>query len=129
MAKRGRKKKPEAQKQRQKLTVWLSDAEKEKLVARAGTLPVSTYFRETLLRGRSPKQPPTIPEINLQAYRELSEYLKMLKQLSEQFGAHTQNEQAQALARGAAQIKEILERSRIALISLQNGTKGHDKQD
>ena len=121
MAKRGRKKKPEAQKQRQKLTVWLSDAEKEKLVARAGTLPVSTYFRETLLRGRSPKQPPTI--------RELSEYLKMLKQLSEQFGAHTQNEQAQALARGAAQIKEILERSRIALISLQNGTKGHDKQD
>ena len=124
MAKRGRKKKPEAQKQRQKLTVWLSDAEKEKLVARAGTLPVSTYFRETLLRGRSPKQPPQIPAINLEAYKSLSEHIAILRQLTQQFAEHTQDEQARALRRGTEAIKKMLEDYRISLISLQNKEKG-----
>lgn len=129
MAKRGRKKKPEAQKQRQKLTVWLSDAEKEKLVARAGTLPVSTYFRETLLRGRPPKQPPIVPAVNWQAYTELSEHLQVLRQLSSQFEAHTMNEQAQAIARHSQRIAEMLEGYRVSLISLQARGKDDDKQD
>ena len=123
---RGRKRKLESQQQKHKITIWLTMEEKERLTARAGQIPISRFFRETLMRGRSPKQPPTIPEINLQAYRELSEYLKILKRLSEQFSAHTQSEQAQALAKGTGQIKEILERSRIALLALQNSTERHD---
>lgn len=123
---KGRKKKPEEQKQSEKITIWITPSEKAKLIERAGNISVSQYFRETLLRGRSPKRPPQIPAINLQAYRELSEYLKILKRLSEQFSAHTQSEQAQALAKGTGQIKEILERSRIALLALQNSTERHD---
>ena len=128
--KRGRKRKPEELRQRQKLTIWLTDIEKERLVARAGTLPISEYFRTLLLSGRAPKQPPIIPEVNLQVYKELSEHLTTLKRLSEQFAAHTYSEQAQAIANHADRIKVMLERYRVSLITLLTQENKHnDKQD
>lgn len=125
---RGRKRKPEELKQRQKLTIWLTDLEKEKLVTRAGTLPISEYFRTLLLSGRAPKQPPTIPEVNLHVYKELSEHLTTLKRLSEQFATHTHSEQAQAIANHADRIKAMLERYRVSLITLLQENKHNDKQ-
>lgn len=126
---KGRRKKSEELQQKSKITVWLTKGEKDRLTERAGQLPVSQYFRETLLRGRPPKQPPIVPAVNWQAYTELSEHLQVLRQLSSQFEAHTMNEQAQALARGAQRIREALEAYRMSLIDLQHGGKDDDKQD
>lgn len=123
---RGRKKKPEEQRQNEKITVWLTEAEKHKLTERTGNMAVSQYFRELLLRGRAPKLPPIIPEVNLQVYKNLSEHHTTLKQLSEQFAAHSHNEQALALANHAEKIRTILENYRISLISLSPRKKGHD---
>lgn len=116
---KGRKRKAEELKQKYKITIWLTLEEKEKLTSRAGQLPISSYFRETLLKGRSPKQPPIIPSINFKAYRELATHVKTLKKLADIFGSHTQNEQALALAKGSRQIKEALEQYRVTLISLK----------
>lgn len=126
---KGRKKKPEELQQKCKLTIWLTTEEKERLKQRAGQLPVSQYFRETLLNGRPPKQPPSVPAINWQVYTELSEHLQALRQLSSQFAAHSINEQAQAIARHSHRIREMLENYRITLISLQSGGKDDDKQN
>lgn len=126
---KGRRKKPQELQQRHKITVWLTEAEKQKLTERAGQLPISAYFRELLLKGRPPKQPPIIPAVNWQAYTELSAHLQVLRQLSEQFALHTQDEQAQALARGAQRIREALEAYRMSLIDLQRGGKDDDSED
>lgn len=118
---KGRKKKAEELKQKYKITIWLTLEEKEKLTSRAGQLPISSYFRETLLKGRSPKQPPQIPAINLEAYKELSKHIKILRQLSEQFSSHTTLEQAQALAAHSQRIRDMLDKYRLSLIELQRG--------
>lgn len=121
---RGRKKKNETEQQKHKITIWLTMEEKERLTARAGQIPISRFFRETLLRGRAPKLPPQIPAVNLEAYKSLSEHIAILRQLTQQFSEHTQDEQARALRRGAEAIKKMLEDYRISLISLQNKEKG-----
>lgn len=126
---RGRKRKPESQQQNQKITVWLTVEEKEKLIQRAGLLPVSRYFRETLLRGRAPKQPPVVPSPNWKAYRELAGHMTVLRELSNQFKIHTEIEQAQALRNYSEQIREMLEKYRISLITLSTAEKGHDFKD
>lgn len=126
---KGRRKKPEELQQKSKITVWLTKGEKDRLTERAGQLPVSQYFRETLLRGRPPKQPPIVPAVNWQAYTELSEHLQVLRQLSSQFEAHTMNEQAQAIARYSQRIAEMLEAYRMSLIGLKHGGKEDDSQD
>lgn len=120
---KGRKKKPQELQQRHKITIWLTAAEKQRLTERAGEMPISGYFRELLLKGRAPKQPPKVPAINWEAYQKLTEHLNVLRNLSEQFASHTHDEQAQALARGAQRIKEILENYRISLIELKHGGK------
>ena len=43
---KGRKKKPEEQKQSEKITIWITPSEKAKLIERAGNISVSQYFRE-----------------------------------------------------------------------------------
>ena len=126
---KGRRKKPEKLQQKSKITVWLTKGEKDRLTERAGQLPVSQYFRETLLRGRPPKQPPIVPAVNWQAYTELSEHLQVLRQLSSQFEAHTMNEQAQAIALHSQRIAEMLEGYRVSLISLQARGKDDDSED
>ena len=126
---KGRRKKSEELQQKSKITVWLTKGEKDRLTERAGQLPVSQYFRETLLRGRPPKQPPIVPTINWEAYQKLTEHLNLLRQLLEQFARHTHNEQAQALARGAQRIRETLENYRISLIELKHGGKDDDSED
>lgn len=125
----GRKRKPQEQKQKAKITVWLTECEKQRLMERAGEMPISAFFRELLLKGRAPKRPPKVPSINWEAYQKLAEHLNVLRKLSEQFALHTQDEQAQAIARHSQRIREMLENYRIALISLQSGGKDDDKQD
>ena len=125
----GRKRKPQEQKQKAKITVWLTEAEKQRLAERAGQLPISSYFRELLLKGRAPKQPPNIPTINWEAYQKLTGHLNILRQLSGQFEAHTMNEQAQAIAQHSQRIAEMLEAYRMSLIGLKHGGKEDDSQD
>ena len=126
---KGRKKKPEELQQKSKITVWLTKGEKDRLTERAGEMPISAFFRALLLKGRAPKQPPKVPAINWEAYQTLTEHLNVLRSLSEQFARHTHDEQAQALARGAQRIREMLEQYRISLIDLQRGGKRDDNKD
>ena len=126
---RGRKRKSEEQQQKCKITIWLTAEEKEKLLKRTGSLAVSKYFRETLLRGRAPKQPPVVPSPNWKAYRELAGHMTVLRELSNQFKIHTEIEQAQALRNYSEQIREMLEKYRISLITLSTAEKGHDFKD
>lgn len=126
---KGRKKKPQEQKQKAKITVWLTETEKQKLTERAGEMPISAFFRALLLKGRAPKQPHKVPAVNWEAYQKLMEHLNVLRNLSEQFALHTHDEQAQALARGAQRIREMLETYRVSLIDLQRGGKEDDSKD
>lgn len=126
---RGRKRKSEEQQQKCKITIWLTAEEKEKLLKRTGSLAVSKYFRETLLRGRAPKQPTSVPPLNWEAYKELGEHLKVLRQLENQFRSHTEVEQAQALANHTERIRGLLEQYKVSLISLSTQEKGHDSQN
>ena len=126
---RGRKKKNETEQQKHKITIWLTMEEKERLTARAGQIPISRFFRETLMRGRSPKQPPVIPTINIETYKELSEHLKVLQQFINAFNNHSSEEQARAIAQHSERIREMLEAYRISLITLsQERRSNNDKQ-
>ena len=127
---RGRKRKEQGLQQKQKITIWLTELEKQKLIARAGTMPISRYFRETLLRGRAPKLPPNVPELNWRVYKELSEHIQTLRQFIAAFQSHRQEEQAHAIAQHSARIKDMLEQYRLSLISLsQSKEKENDKQN
>ena len=126
---RGRKRKSEEQQQKCKITIWLTAEEKEKLLKRTGSIAVSKYFRETLLRGRAPKLPPSVPEINWRAYRELSEHIQTLRQFIAAFQSHRHEEQARAIAQHSERIREMLEAYRISLITLsQERRSNNDKQ-
>ena len=80
------------------------------------------------MKGRSPKQPPVIPTINIETYKELSEHLKVLQQFINAFNNHSSEEQARAIAQHSERIKDMLEAYRSSLITLSQEHRRNDKQ-
>ncbi len=124
----GRNKKTDADKQKCKMTIWLTENDKRKLTERAGSMPVSQYFRHTLLKGRVPKLPPIVPPVNMTAYLELCGHIKILKRLSDLYLRLEPDGRAEILRKHAEQILETLERYRGRLLSLEKAER-NDKQD
>lgn len=117
---RGRPQKALAEKKDRKITVWMSQKEKDKLLQEIGVTTASEYFRKFLLTHKPPKLPPNVPAINWEKYQELDAHIKTLRNLSLQFQAHTRDEQAQAIALNAWKIMRMVQDYRTTLIALQD---------
>ncbi len=90
--KRGPSPKPQEQQRKNRISIFLTDAEYSLIKEKAGAYELPIYVRTCALDGTLAPKPSTIPQLNIEAWKKLGRCTNNLNQLSRHMNQLAQHE-------------------------------------